>query len=309
MREMRFFWTSVLVAFLGLGVVRGQYSGTSGLSSPGSAGTGSGVSAEEANPPVIGPTIFTHSSVSEWLINPRAPGCSGPVGHDGPISTEVFVQSGICVPFSGNYFGRTFGMGWDAEVGGKGHFFNPAMDADWVLGLSVSNEYNDAVDRKTPRILLDVPNRIASQLNALTPGTGPIGPNGLPTTLPTLTPVTVVTMRDYNRTYFNLFGGREWYIWGCGESDGHTCAWKWGIDGGGRYGTSKLEMLQLRHFTDRIGALFCALHSEMEIPYGPGLISFGLRTEWSYTWSDVLQRMNNADLMEVSILLTGGVRF
>jgi hypothetical protein len=296
------FLTSVVAAFLGLGVVHSQDFGRMGTStqpgSPGSSlGPSTGASASDAGPPLIGPFMPPANWVSPWLVYPRSPCCAGPLGADGPISEEVYVQTGFSLPISGNYFGRSLGAGWDIEGGGRTHFFNKALDADWILGLSVSNVYNDAVDRTTPRLLLDVPNRIATAFAA----------QGF--TFPALTPSVLVTLRDYNRTYFGLYGGREWYIWGSGEPDGGVPSWKWGINAGGRYGTNKLDVLQIRHLTDRIGALFAALHTEMELPWGPAIFSIGFWGEYSYTWSDVLQRQNNADLMELNLLFTVGARF
>jgi len=285
--------TSVMVAFLSLGVVRGQdYSRMGSSVTPGSPGSSlgpaTGVNASEAGPPLIGEPIVTNSSISSWLVYPRTPGSAGPAGGDGPISGEVYVQTGFSFPISGNYFGKVLGVGWDVEGGGRTHFFNPAMDADWLIGLSVSNIYNDAVDRGTSRTLVNVVDR-----------------NNPGVVIPSLT----VSMLDYNRTYVGLYGGREWYLWGAAESDGVTPTWKWGINAGGRYGTNKLDVINFHHLTSRLGALFGAVHTEMEVPYGPAILSFGLWGEYSYTWCDILQRFNNADVMEINLMLTAGVRF
>jgi hypothetical protein len=284
--------TSVMMALLSLGVVQGQDYSRLGSSivpgSPGSSlGPATGVNASEAGPPLIGEPIITHSSISSWLVYPRSPGCACQAGGDGPISGEVYAQTGFSFPISGNYFGRVFGVGWDVEGGGRLHLFNPEMDADWLIGLSVSNVYNDAVERSIPRTLISVVNRFTG----------------------ILTPSVTVTMRDYNRTYVGAYVGREWYLCGAAESDGVTPTWKWGINGGGRYGTDKLEVGEIQHLTKRIEALFGAIHTEVEVPYGPAILSFGLWGEYAYTWSDILQPQNNSDLMELNLMLTAGVRF
>ena len=68
-------------------------------------------------------------------------------------------------------------------------------------------------------------------------------------------------------------------------------------------------MAQLRHLTDVIGGPYVAFRTDYEIPCGSCIYQFGLRAEWDYIWSDVLQRQNNSDVMDVNLLLTFGVRF
>ena len=52
-----------------------------------------------------------------------------------------------------------------------------------------------------------------------------------------------------------------------------------------------------------------AAHTDMEVPFGPGFFVFGLRTEFAYTWADILQRQNNSDVMDVNFMFSIGYRY
>jgi hypothetical protein len=114
-----------------------------------------------------------------------------------------------------------------------------------------------------------------------------------------------------NRTFLTLGGGREWYIFGSarGTRDSDCARWRIGVDGGGRYGTLKADMAEIRHFTDVIAGVYGAIHSDVDIPCGCCTFYGGLRAEFDYTWSDVLQIQNKSDLGGINLMLTFGVRY
>jgi hypothetical protein len=64
---------------------------------------------------------------------------------------------------------------------------------------------------------------------------------------------------------------------------------------------------QFGHLTDVVGSAYAAAHSDLEFPWHACLFHAGIRLEWSYTWSDVLQRTSDAS--DVSVLLSVGVRY
>src|SRR5437764_388924 len=69
------------------------------------------------------------------------------------------------------------------------------------------------------------------------------------------TDVPGVTMRELNETFFNLGGGRDWWIWGSANScDGPL--WRLGFDVGGRYGSGRVRLWELRHRTDVMGGVW-----------------------------------------------------
>src|SRR5262249_24360119 len=118
---------------------------------------------------------------------------------------------------------------------------------------------------------------------------------------------TTVTVKNLNRTYFNLGFGRACYLIGTACSDGPR--WRIGIDIGPRYGTASAQFQHVRHRPDTVAAVFAALHTDLEIPCCAVVFIGGLRLEGSYTWSDVLQERNVSDVVDINLLLTAGVRF
>ena len=135
-----------------------------------------------------------------------------------------------------------------------------------------------------------------------------------------------VSIEDLNRTFANLGFGRDWYLWGqaptylnrsceggCGDG-GCGCGgcggpvWRIGLDGGGRYGSGKLELHQVRHRTHTIDGVFIGAHSDVEIPCGCCIFQAGVRVEWDYTATNLLQQ-NPADVYDINLLFTIGTRF
>ena len=123
-----------------------------------------------------------------------------------------------------------------------------------------------------------------------------------------IVPTAAVTVSNLTQTAAGLALGREWYIWGSGDYD-NMPSWRVGAEVGGRYGACKLDLNEIRHVTDGTGGIFVAAHSDFEMPYGTCFFNAGVRAEWSYTWTDLLQSQNNTDVQEVSLMLTLGVRF
>jgi hypothetical protein len=224
---------------------------------------------------------------SSWMDYPRCLGCCGPVGGNGPIGYEAYVRNGFDFPLGGNTFGTRLDAGWDVAVGARTLFFDPESDAAWTADIGVSNVYNVSRDRTTTYRLFNVRNK-ANNTNV---------------------PEVDVNLRNLNRTYFNLAGGREWFMWGSANCDKPDLNWRVGVDLGGRYGTEKIEVTNFRHFTDVNAGIFLAIHSDLEIPCGCCIFLAGLRSEYGYTWSDILQRQNNSDIQDINLLVNLGLRF
>jgi hypothetical protein len=126
-------------------------------------------------------------------------------------------------------------------------------------------------------------------------------------------PEVAVTVQSLNRTYATLGFGRDWYLWGPARVDGISHGvlpnWRVGVEAGGRYGTEKLSLNEIPHTTDHIGGLYVSLYTDVEYPWHCCVFSAGLRAEYGYTWSDVLQPQNPADVQDLDVLVTFGVRF
>ncbi len=278
----------MVLALLGASAVQAQYakppagdSGTALLDQPATF---------PSNPPAS--TTVSTAGLSSW-ITWHQPECLGPLGGNGPIRSELFLRAGPSVPIGGGFFPDTLKTGWEIQGGGRTLFFNIQGDAAWTVDLSVSNINNTGRNPNESVTLRDV-------LVA-----GPRSQFGGSTNV--LAPAVVVTTRSLNRTFVNLGFGRDMYL--CGAPDAEGLTWRVGIDGGGRYGSAKLEMHEIIHRTDTIAGMYAALHSDVEIPYGCITLLAGFRVEWDYTWMDILQIQNNSDLQDLNLLFTAGIRF
>jgi hypothetical protein len=220
--------------------------------------------------------------LSNYIMGYR-PDCCGPVGGNGPILYELYARTGPSLPIEGAIFGHVLETGWAFQGGARSMLFNPEMNRAWAIDLGISDIYNrgQRSDIKIPFVqLFNIP------------------------------PVSVtqrVSIRELNRTFVNLSFGREWWmatplpIW--------NARWRIGVDAGGSLGSAKIEFNEIQHRTDVVGAIFVALHSDVEIPRGCCTFLFGLRAEWDYNWMDILQLQNNSDMQDVNLLFTAGVRF
>jgi hypothetical protein len=223
-----------------------------------------------------GPGIITAGHLSSWITYTR-PDCCAPIGADGPITYDIYVRTGPTLPVGGGILGSNLATGWEVEGGGRSLFFNVPQTAAWVVDLGLSFHYNHSAH--------------SNQVFQI---------NGTPQTI-----------NQLHRTFVNVGLGREWYLLGAANS----CDTKWivGLDGGGRYGTARLELhaatptTPATHIADVPGGAYVALHTEVEIPCGCCKFEYGFRAEWDYTFMDILPQ--DSDLQDVNFLMTAGVRF
>ncbi len=247
--------------------------------------------------------------LSPWLVY-ACEDCCGALDDHNPMRTELYLRVGGTVPYGDGVLADSIDSGFAIQGGGRGLFFNRRGDAAWTIDLGLTNLNNPADSGAATVTLFNLPFQSAGVL-----GTGQTIPE----------PVISAQIGALNRTYVNLGGGREWYLLGgaCGTRDTPEPAfWRIGIDAGGRWGTSKLQLRNIdavgetqpvtpvkRHLTDTIGAVYVALHSDVDIPCGCCVFQAGFRTEWDYTWSDILQIQNDSDVMSVNLLFNVGVRY
>ena len=215
------------------------------------------------------------SPMSGWIVHNQA-NCCSPFGGDGPINTELYIDTGPSIPVAGGILHHIMETGWDVRGGGRSLFFNPAVDAAWTIDLNLSYIYNHA--RPNPKV--PSVNSTGSTIQA--------------------------TLKDLNRTFVNGAFGREWYL----NAPANAAGWKWraGFDLGGGIGSGLVDFVELRHKTDTIYDVLIGLHSDLEVPCGCCTFTYGFRAEWDYTWTDLIQR-NNGQLQDVNLLATFGVRF
>jgi hypothetical protein len=236
------------------------------------------------------PAASSTTGLSSWIVYPRPPGCCGPSGADGPIGSEIYFRTGMTFPIGPGLLGNSLNPGWAIEGGGRVLFFNPQVDAAWTVDLGISNFHNFS-DHKRTATLLNIPIPATSTSPA------------------SVIPQLEVTPSGYNRTFADLSIGREWYLAGTADSRVNQSNWRVGFDVGGRWGSGKLDLDEIRHRVDVIGGIFIGAYSDVEVPCGNVIFFGGIRGEWAYTWSDILQRQNDADVQELNLLFTLGVRF
>ena len=232
------------------------------------------------------------SGINEYLAYPRPAGCCTP-GCDGLIGSEAYVRSGVSVNLGNTgVFGRVLDPGFMVTGGLRSIFFQPSPNVGWTVDVGLSSVWYDAGRDERANIRNFVSN------------TTVFGQN-----VQTIIPSFAVTPSSVNQTSVHLALGQEYYF--AGDADPADGGWKWraGWDAGGRWGTSKLVLKEIKHKTDVIGGALFGLHSDVEIPYGHCLFQVGVRAEYNYMWSDIIQSQNNTDIMSLNLMLTGGVRF
>jgi hypothetical protein len=156
--------SGLVAALVGLGTVHGQQpqapSGGTSTSTPyqtvpgggatSDSRTSAGDTAQPSDSTATGgqgappPAPVNPGGLSSWLVYPRAPGCCGPVGGNGPIGSEVYLRTGASIPVGGGIFGDVLDVGWAIQGGGRALFFNPAANAAWTVDLSLSNYHYNA---------------------------------------------------------------------------------------------------------------------------------------------------------------------
>jgi hypothetical protein len=261
----------------------------------------------------MGSDADARKPISQWLLYPRIPGCCGPVGCNGPIGGEVLARTGLAFPVGGGTLQHSLQDGWYVEGLGRVLFFNPQQDRAWTASIGIGNLF--APGRH------DVPAFTLNNVNVRTA----VPPPGTPVASPTLqalegqvaagTPVTVTvpsvnaSVASYNQTWLALYGGRAWYLRGNGSCSRQGCSWRIGFDVGGRWATEKVDFNEIRHLTGTAGGLSLAAYSDVEIPFQCVILFAGMRTQYDYIWTDILQRQNSSDLQTFDLLFTVGVRF
>jgi hypothetical protein len=246
------------------------------------------------------PTPATHQTVgnSRW-ITPTACLCESD-GVSPPIGAEIYIYSGASMPFGSQLLSDELCPGFVIGGGLRTMFFNDAMDAAWVIDTGLNHFVNRArharqfplkvIDFTGETIPIGEPNAGQPEVKLVQYGT-PIRPG--------------LFIRDTDRTFVNLGAGRDWYLKRSADSDGPK--WRIGVDAGGRYGTLSQEYDRIKHRTDVIGGFYTGAHHDLELPSKWGILVLGLRCEYSYTWSDILQTAS--DLQEINVMLTIGVSY
>ncbi len=269
---------------------------------PAPAGTTpEGIALDEGSPPPPPMVpIPLAPPLSPYLNYAHSPCCCGPVGKcGGPIGFDVFIRAGLVFPIGPSIFDRYLNTGWDVEGGARLYLFNPPSTAAWTATMSVSNMYERTGNSNQPVTMFNVP--------VILP---PSPTSTFPVRSIQVVPSIDLTVNYLNMTFVNLGFGREWWL--CGSADpGQTHGWNWkvGLDGGGRWGSAKVAFNEIQHKTDVVGGLYGAIYSNIEHPFRCGIPFAGVRLEYNYIWTSLLQDQNNGDFQSLNLLFQLGVRF
>ncbi len=217
---------------------------------------------EEAPAPVA-----ARSGLSDWILY-RRDCCDGKLGRLWPFYTELYFNSGASFPVARNTspLAGELETGWTLMGGARGLLFNEEMTAAWVFDIHIINIHQYASEHNRTFPLTVFQNGVPKQ-SGVTPNDNGVGvePN--------------FNLEDLNRTMVGLGFGREWYLWKPADFDGFK--WRIGVDGGGRYGSERLNVVNAArsaHTTDMIDGCYAAAHADLEMPCGAVLFHAGLRS-------------------------------
>lgn len=226
--------------------------------------------------------------LSDWITY-RRDCCEGPVGRYTPLYTEFYLQSGPSFPVGGMTLSRELKAGWSITGGLRALFFNEAHTRAWVVDGHIINTNESAGRQNTQFPVTFFEKGVRSDLVVFE------GAAGRKT----------FSLQNSNRTLVGLGLGREWYLRQPADAEG--CKWRFGVDGGGRWGSHRVNFSEFGHLVDVAGAIYAAGHTDVEFAWGASVVHAGVRFEWAYTWSDVLQR--TSDVQDLSLLMTVGIRY
>lgn len=236
---------------------------------------------------------------SRWLTS--VPDLAQTEAKGPPIAAEVYFATGASVPFSSSFnhrdvLGRDMVPGVLFQGGVRTLFFNMPATRAWVIDTSISHTSNGHDQNvRYPLRVID-----------FTGNTNPLTGQPEVALIQFGTPTTpAIRIRETHRTYANLGIGRDYYWRTSADDPGRLFRYGWQT--GGRYGTLSQEYNIIKHRTDVIGGFFAGLHGEFEYPSRWGMLQLGVRCEYGYTWTDILQRAS--DIQEINTMFNIGVRY
>ena len=283
MKTNRLIGVMIMAAWLSGSAAFGQYSGAQPIFPPPTPIVPDATTEAQKEP-----EIPAGGGLSDWVLYKRDC-CEGSPGRYTPLYTELYLNGGPSFPVGGMTLSRELKTGWSIVGGAKALFFNEPQTRAWVVDLHIINTNESAGKRNTEFPLTFFHKGQRSDQFTFE---GQMG-------------ITQFSLHDSNRTLVGLGCGREWYLWHPAGSGGRS--WRVGVDAGGRWGSQSVALNTFGHLTDVIGAMYAAAHTDVEIPCRCCLFHAGVRLEWAYTFSDVLQR--TSDVQDISLLLTVGIRF
>jgi len=236
---------------------------------------------------------------TEGYLAYEQPGCCGPLGANGPIGSEIYFRTGPAFLAGNSTLAESLNTGVRADLGSRTLLFDPAGTSAWVVDVGIVYIYNDGNGSRIVTTLVPTGAQIVTPQN------------------PSLE-IRRATVRDLNRWAASLALGRDWFVTAPGfVTWGSPCTIAYGIDAGGRWGTSHVGLnvtnpnnptQDFNRHHDVFGVAFIGAHVDYEMPMGGWTLVLGGRLEWAYNWIGVLDNFSN-NFHDISLLLTTGVRY
>ncbi len=231
----------------------------------------------------VGPAAS--GGLSDWITyQQREP--DGMPRRYTPLYTETYLRAGPSIPIGGTTLSNELATGWSVVAGVRALFFNEPHTRAWVADLHIINthQYNNGNATAFPLTIFNGNTRTD------------LGVNGTPGG----------TVNASNRTMVGLGAGRQWYLWEPANIAEGT-RWRVGFDGGGRYGSHRLDLNEARHLIGVVESMYVGASTDFECPWRSVIFTAGARLEYVYTWSGVLQQIS--DMQDFNIFLTAGLRY
>jgi hypothetical protein len=232
------------------------------------------------------------SVTSPWCGSTGA--CGGPFGANGPVTYELYANTGPSLVIGGSELSGRLNTGWRVTFGARTLLFNTDRTAAWAIDTGISYTYNRGRQER------------GGPLDVHTPApNSQITPDGLNPFL----------VRGIHRTTFNYAVGRDWWYRGAGAvgmESGPNSRVGWDI--GGRYGTGHADLVPdvdrtnyLRR-SSRVTGVFGGIHGNWERPMGNWILFTGARMELEYTFTNLVPP-KGADIVGINFLFSAGVRY
>src|SRR5262249_24402446 len=158
---------------------------------------------------LVPPPDIVSPSASSWQASSPCYCCS-PVGGNGPIGAEVFLESGATLPAGGGALNSRLRPGWMTEWGGRTLLFNTAGTAAWTAEIAISYQLNNGLANTSAFDFFGIP----------------------------------VHPHELHRWAFSYGGGRDWFLYNSDRDGGLGKNIRFGVDIGGRWGTSHVNLLE-----------------------------------------------------------------
>jgi hypothetical protein len=230
------------------------------------------------------------------VLSPYANGCCGPTGGNGPVTYELYMNTGPTLVVGGSELSGRLNTGWRIGGGTRTLFFNTVGDAAWVLDLGLSYNYNRGRQERGGPIDVHTP-----------PPDRTAAPDGLNPFL----------VRGLHRTTFNFAVGRDWWTNGGPAGPDRDGVWytRFGGDLGGRWGYSHVDLVSTQATTQSymrksstIHGVFLGTHVSWEKSFGGWTFFTGIRGEFDYTFTNVVPP-KGGDIVGINLLGHIGVRY